>query len=239
MLSVMKCGHTALYPAKNPKGIFFAGYTNEMMRTFRKASGIPDYINASYNGYSGPKKFKFPTDINLDLPNYPDITDEVIKLKTEIVNDLKVVKKGPLGVFKELKLFLKNFPTGNCWDTKYLPEFPGRDIKGQTQYGIYKNKIVSANYVSNNIYGQACAAMGLSSFFAKVAAKLDAAGILELLTKKKIPDKNLIKFRDTDCDQKAIVSGIMDFLKDSPWAVKNIDPSMPHPVNSIKSGLFV
>lgn len=216
MISAVNSYNYQQYSGRYPGRINFTGYTNEMLRAVRKTNNIPEYINAAYSGYSGPKKFNFPTDINLDLNNYPDITEEFAKLKAEILAEVKSAKKGLLGKIKILKLFLKNFSTGNCWDTKYLPEFPGRDIKGKTQYGKYKDKVVSANYVSNNIYGQACAAADLTVYSAKTAAKIDAFGALELLTKQRLPNKELIKFRDTDCDQRAIEIGYHDFFKNEP-----------------------
>lgn len=210
--------------------IHFLGYTNEMMLAMRKMNNIPEYVNAAYKGFTGPKDFNFPTSPNLEKHLYPNITEALESFKNETLQEIKEVNKGFLGFVKTLKLFLKNFPTGGPWDTKFLPQFPGRELNGKTQYGMYKDKIVSANYVSNNLYAQICAAAGLSLPFTKLAAKVDACGILEVITKKKLPNKELIKFKDSKCDQLAISSGFQDFHTNNPW-IKDIDPTMPHPTN--------
>ena len=105
----------------------------------------------------------------------------------------------------------QNLGTGEPWDSKFMPQFPGRDDLGRVQYAKYKQELVSANDLSNIIYGHICAFMNLPKFAAKLAAKLDACGVLEIFTKGKFPTSKLLKFKDTVSDQKAIAKGVEDF----------------------------
>lgn len=216
------------YSVAKSKQIHFMGYTREAMKEMRRLNNIPEIVNAAYDGFTGAKKVNFPTKINLDISSYPDITQDLEKFKDEVVSDIQKINKKFLKKINIYKLFLKNGGTGDPWDTKFLPQFPGRDINGKTQYAIYKDKIVSANYISNNLYGQLCAAAGIKQKFAQFIGKIYSCGLLEPFVNGKFPNKQLIKFRDPKHDQEAILSGFFDFLKHNPWEIK-VDPSRPHP----------
>lgn len=198
------------------------------MYQMRRLNNIPEHLDAAYEGYTGAKKIHFPIKIDLDLSNYPDITQEFEKFKKELIEETNKNKKSVFGYPKIFKLFLQNFATGAPWDTKFLPQFPGRDIDGKTQYALYKGKIVSANYLSNNIFGQLCAATKIKKFFGEFISKIYSCGLLEPFINFKLPSKEVLKFRDPPQDLDAFRSGFNEYYKQNPWEI-NIDPSRPHP----------
>jgi len=215
----------------------FGQYSSYELKKIRLEAGLPEYISSAYNGYTGSKNYNFPTNPNLNIENYHDVEPDLEKLKNEIMGEIKKELNFP----KVLKLFAKKFPTGEPWDTKYLPEFPGRDKKGHTQYALYKGEVVSANYISNNIYGQVCASIGLPLKLARLAAKIDACGLSDPVTKLKIPKMESLKFRDPVEDQNAIISGYNDYLYDSPWKNTkkyNLDPKQPYPKQELQKALI-
>jgi len=180
---------------------------------WRQINGCVTFPDASYDGYTGVKLFKFPISPKRRLSAYPNVTKEFNRFKISLKKDIDHIKKEPFGRFKVMKMFLDNFSTGEKWDTKFFPEFPGRDKKGCVQYAFYDGNIVAGNYLSNNIYGFLCAALGISEKMSKFIAKIYSCGILEPLISGKLPNKKLIKFRDPEADQHAISSGYAEFKK--------------------------
>jgi len=178
---------------------------------WREANHIPKVLDATYSGYTGIKIFRFP--VSQNCRHYPDITDGYDEFSSNLVKDVMHIKKKPLHRFKLMKMFLHNFATGEKWDTKFNPEFPGRDINGRVQYARYNNKIVTGNYISNHLYGLMCAAAGIPKKISLFLAKLYSCGIMEPFISKKIPNKNLLKFRDPASDQLAIIEGYKAFSK--------------------------
>ena len=180
------------------------------MQQWRELNNIPSYINASYNGPTGIKISKFPTYIS-KYCYYPDVTEPSIKYEEEIIQELKDILKKPFGYIRALWHMSQQFGTGEPWDSKFMPQFPGRNVKGIVEYAKYNDTIVSANDLSNIIYGHICAYMKLPKCIAKLMARLDACGITEILTKRRFPDIHLRNFKDTSQDQQAIVRGVEDF----------------------------
>lgn len=180
------------------------------MKQWREANDIPAYINASYIGTTGVKELPFPT-YNSKLGYYPDITESTIRYEEEILQELKDIRQNPFGYIRALWQMSQQLGTGEPWDSKFMPQFPGRNSKSQVQYAQYKDTIVSANDLSNIIYGHICAYMKLPKSIAQLMARLDACGITELITKRKFPDMNLRNFKDTVQDQKAIARGVEEF----------------------------
>ena len=172
---------------------------------------IPLYTNAAYDGYTGMKVHRFPTGDKWTISEYPDISESLLKFETEIIQTLKDTKKERFGYIKALWKLCQNLGTGEPWDTKFLPNFPGRNKQGKKQYAIYNGEIVSGNDISNIIYGHICGYMGIPTKLAQFIAKLDATGILEPFSKGKLPSLELLKFRDTVSDQKAIARGVREF----------------------------
>ena len=129
--------------------ISFGYLSKSQMLSWRKLNNIPEYVNASYAGYTGAKHVHFPrTDKQVRLA-YPDITKVFQRFEEEILQDIKNTRRSFLGYFKVLWKMGQNFSTGEAWDTKFLPDFPGRDKNGKKQYAIYNNQIVSGNDISN------------------------------------------------------------------------------------------
>lgn len=184
------------------------------MKQWREVNDIPPYINASYVGTTGVKELQFPA-YTCKHGNYPDITKASIQYEEEILQELKDIRKKPFGYIRALWHMSQQLGTGEPWDSKFMPQFPGRNSKGQVQYAKYKDTIVSANDLSNIIYGHICAYMKLPKWLAQMAAKLDACGITEIITKKRFPDFKLRNFKDTPQDQQAIARGVKEFnIKD-------------------------
>lgn len=189
----------------------FQGATRQQMQVWRCINNIPKYVNAAYDGYTGAKICSFPLSLNFERSFYPDITEGFHKFETKILQELKDCRKENFGYIKALMKMCKNLGTGEAWDTKFLPKFPGRNKKGEKQYALYNNEIVSANELSNLFYGHVCKYMGFPVKVALLIAKLDAAGMLEPFSKGKFPSIKLLKFRDPASDQRAIVKGMMEF----------------------------
>jgi hypothetical protein len=181
------------------------------MSLWREKNGIPQYINASYVGATGCKDVPFPTSGGIKVLDYPDITDSTLFYEEEILQKLKDLRKKPFGYLRALWHMSQHFSTGEPWDSKFMPQFPGRDISGRVQYAKYNNEIISGNDLSNIIYGHVCAYMKLPLFLAKFVGRLDACGVIEIITKKKFPNIKLLKFRDPASDQEAIVRGYREF----------------------------
>ncbi len=128
-----------------------------------------------------------------------------------MIQELKDLRGKPFGYIRALWKIGQNMGTGASWDTKFLPQFPGRNVEGRTQYASYKKELVSGNDISNIFYGHICAYMGIPSKIAQFIAKMDACGLLEIFSKGRLPDKNLLAFRDTSSDQLAIKKGVEEF----------------------------
>lgn len=190
--------------------IAYKSLTKSQMLSWRKLNKIPEYVNASYAGYTGVKATSFPV-TNSYRYSRPDITNDLIAFEEKVLQKLKDTRKKAFGYLRALWMIGQNMGTGSAWDTKFLPEFPGRDRKGRKQYAVYKNNVVSGNDVSNIFYGHICAYMGFSPKLAQTLAKMDACGVFDLLTKGHLPDKKLLKFRDTESDQQAIKIGVEEF----------------------------
>lgn len=194
-----------------PDRTSFQGVTRRQMEFWKYLNRIPKYTNATYNGFTGYKSFQFPITEHFQRSMYPDITENLHKFETEILQELKDCKSERFGYFRALWKMAQNFGTGEPWDSKFLPKFPGRNKKGKKQYAIYKGEILSANDVSNLVYGHVCSFMGIPENLAKFIAKLDAKGFLEIISKRKIPKIKQLKFNDTHSDQLAIAKGIREF----------------------------
>ncbi|MDD3419826.1 MAG: hypothetical protein PHE78_04390 [Candidatus Gastranaerophilales bacterium] len=180
---------------KNPEG--------ELRRV---QHGIPAKVTAEYTGYTGPKELDFPTNPHLNPEKYPDVTKQYNELLESLLNTAneKNGKSKIINFFKKCSALGKNFKTGDKWDTKFLENFPGRDINGKVQYARLNDKIVSANYVSNHIYGESLAKLGFKRWFVILASHLDAAGLSNLIFEGQLPTLKNLKFKDTDADQKTI-----------------------------------
>lgn len=168
--------------------------------------GIPAKVTAEYTGYTGPKTMEFPTNPNLNPEKYPNVTkqyNELLENLLETVNG-KNGKSRVINFFKKCSALGQNFKTGDKWDTKFLENFPGRDINGKVQYAKLNDRIVSANYISNHIYGESLAKLGFKRWFVILASHLDAAGLSNLIFEGQIPTLKNLKFKDTAADQETI-----------------------------------
>lgn len=181
------------------------------MLQWRELNGCPTVVNAAYDGYTGIKIHKFPTASAFSAAAYPDVTKEFNRLKSVLAKDVIKTKSEIFGRFKVLKMFLNNFSTGEKWDTKFLPEFPGRDKSGRVQFAKYNGKVVAGNYLSNHIYGFLCAAAGIPERISKFIARIYSKGFIEPLISGEIPNKTLLKFKDPIADQQAISAGYQEF----------------------------
>lgn len=185
--------------------------TKSQMKLWKSLNNIPQYTDATYDGFTGVKYSRFPLSSQLKFSKYPDVTDELHDFESEVLQDLLLCRNKRFGYLKALWKMCRNLGTGEAWDSKFLPNFPGRNEKGKTQYAIYNGKIVSANDVSNILYGHICKFMGIPLELAKFIARLDATGVLEPFSKGKMPSLKLLKFRDTKSDQLAIEKGFNSF----------------------------
>ena len=173
----------------------------------------PKDLNSVYCGYTGKKTHDFPATKYMPKSAYPDVTCDLENFIKDSMEEIDSLLEKPLGFAKALHLFLKKFPTAEPWDTKFLPQFPGRDIEGKMQYAGFNNEIVSSSYVSNYFYGQLCAHLGLPLEFSQLAAMMDSCGIAEPFTKGKIPTLSHLKNKDSQYAQNAIKQGYEDYLK--------------------------
>lgn len=186
-------------------------WTKAQMSSWRRVNNIPDYVNAAYDGYTGYKTRNFVLSKTKRGLRDRDITQDLYLFEEKVLQNLKDLRQKPLGYLRALWAMCQNLGTGAPWDTKFLPEFPGRDINGRVQYGVYKGEVVSGNDISNRFYGHVCAYMNIPTKLAQFIAKMDACGALELFSKGKFPTKNLRSFRDTKSDQVAIKQGLDEF----------------------------
>ena len=187
----------------------FGFFNKKQMAAWRFVNKIPHYTNAAYKGYTGAKECKFPVILsssNKFRGRLPDITMDLHTFEENVFQELKDSKRKPFGFFRVLWKMCRNFGTGERWDTKFLPAFPGRDKNGRVQYARYNDQIVTGNDVSNIFFGHTCKFLGIPEI-----ARLDASGILEPFSKGKFPSKELLNFRDTHSDQQAIVKGMREF----------------------------
>lgn len=192
----------------------FGKFNKSQMRLWRLYNEIPEYVNASYTGYTGVKGCNFPihkTHSESFMYRTPDITKELTTFEEGVLQEIKDTRKKPFGLIRVLWKMAKNFGTADPWDTKFQPEFPGRDKNGAVQYARYKGEILSGNSVSNLFFGHVCAFVGIPVKLAKLIAKLDASGIIEPFTKGHFPNKALRNFRDPISDQLAIEKGMQEF----------------------------
>ncbi len=181
--------------------------------------GCPSSIDATYDGYTGVKYYKFPVTSGARYGAYPDVTKDYEAFKHKMIVETINEKRKPFGGLRVLKLFLDNFATGAKWDTKFSMDFPGRDKLGRVQYARYNEKVVTGNYLSNNIYGFLCALIGIPEKMSKFIARIYSKGFLEPFISGKLPDKKLLKFSDPVSDQQAVSSGYKDFRE---WKGKTI-----------------
>ncbi len=176
-------------------------------------NGCPKCVDASYNGYTGVKMYKFPTSPAHRRIAYPDVSNNFEAFKMDIIGEVKAKSRERFGGLKVLKLFLDNFSTAAKWDTKFKIDLPGRDKYGRVQFASYNSKIVTGNYLSNNIYGFLCAFIHIPESVSKFIARVYSKGFLEPLISGKLPDKNVLKFSDPISDQEAISAGYKDYKK--------------------------
>lgn len=194
--------------------ISFGSFDKTRMAMWRAANKIQHYTNATYKGHTGAKEYYFPTILyskNKFLGRVPDITRDLHTFEENVFQELKDTKRKPFGFFRVLWKMCRNFGTGERWDTKFLPAFPGRDKNGRVQYARYNDQIVTGNDVSNIFFGHTCKFLGIPEKLSLWIARLDASGILEPFSKGKFPSKELLNFRDTHSDQQAIVKGMREF----------------------------
>ena len=188
----------------------FYSFNKTQMKQWREINELPKYINAAYVGSTGAKSAYFLT--NPHARGYhPEVTKDLYEYEEEVLQELKNLRKKPFGYIRAIWRMSQKFGTGEPWDTKFMPQFPGRDPNGRIQYARYNGEIVSCNDLSNIMYGHICAFMNIPKAIAKIMAQLDACGITEIFTKQKFPTKELLKFSDTTTDQLAISKGIDEF----------------------------
>lgn len=189
----------------------FQGMTKRQFMVWKYLNGIPRYTDATYDGFTGLKNHNFPLSKHYDRSRYPDITQNLHEFESEILQELKDCRAKRFGYIRALWKMCQNFSTGDLWDSKFLPKFPGRNPKGKKQFAIYQGKIVSGNDVSNMVYGHACRYMGIPIKLAQFIGRLDARGIFEPFSKGKLPSRKLLRFKDTASDQLAIAKGMREF----------------------------
>ncbi len=192
----------------------FGSFNKKQMAEWRLANKIQHYTNAAYKGHTGAKEYKFPVILsssNKFRGRLPDITPDLHTFEENVFQELKDTKRKPFGYFRVLWKMCRNFGTGERWDTKFLPAFPGRDKNGHVQYARYKDEIVSGNDISNIFFGHTCKFLGFPEKLSLWIARLDASGILEPFSKGKLPSKELLTFKDTRSDQQAISKGMREF----------------------------
>ena len=185
--------------------------TKRQMAAWRRLNRLPDYINATYTGYTGAKLKRFPTVKFLAPSAFEDITVDLLKFEEDVLQQLKNTRQKPFGYVRALWAMGQNLGTGASWDTKFLPKFPGRDKFGRVQYGIYNGEVVTGNDVSNIFFGHLCAYMGFPAKIAQLLARMDACGVFEIFSKGRLPNLQLMSFRDTKSDQAAIKKGVKEF----------------------------
>ena len=217
--------------------------TRKQVAEFKSQNGIDQATKPNYDGYTGFKNHDFPVSPYLDKLCYPDVTENFRQHLEQVFKALDKISGGPKKINKVntlkclsnpgvLKFLVRNLQTGESLDTKFNPDFPGRDKKCRTQYALYKKKIISANYLSNNFYGQITARLGLFFKVSKlIGSTAYGAGFFEL-SYGRLPTWDVLQFKDSQEDIDSIRSGYYDYLDDDPW--KNaesygLDPKRPYP----------
>lgn len=185
-------------------------FDKNRMANWRFINNLPPYMNAAYKGPTGIKEYRFPT-TKSPHASYPNITKDIKDFEQEILQELKDTLKTPFGYLKSLWKMSQNFGTGEPWDTKFMPQFPGRNKDGLPQFAKYNDEIISGNDLSNIFFGHICKFMHIPEIIAKFLARMDACGALEIISKRKLPNKELLQFRDTPSDQAAISHGMKEF----------------------------
>jgi hypothetical protein len=122
--------------------------TNKQMLSWRKFNKLPSYVNASYAGYTGAKEVPFSVFKTVERSVF-DVTDKLRLFEESVIQELKDLRGKPFGYIRALWKIGQNMGTGASWDTKFLPQFPGRNVEGRTQYASYKKELVSGNDISN------------------------------------------------------------------------------------------
>jgi hypothetical protein len=217
--------------------------TRKQAADFKRQNGIKQTTKPNYNGYTGYKNHDFPVTPYLDKLHYPDVTENFLQLREKVFKVLDKLSGGPKEINKAntvkclsnpgvLKFLVRNLQTGESLDTKFNPDFPGRDKKCRTQYALYKKKIVSANYLSNNFYGQITARLGLFFRVSKlIGSTAYGAGFFEL-SYGRLPTWDVLQFKDPQEDIDSIRSGYYDYLDNDPWKNADsygLDPRRPYP----------
>jgi hypothetical protein len=186
-------------------------------------------ITAEYLGYTGIKSLSFPVDPMLPLERYPNVTNQLTQWCHEVLKELKPSSNSPFwkNQPRYIRFLLKNSATAAALDTKFHPNYPGRNQAGQVQYARYKGRVVSANYLSNNLFGQIMSALGYPFWFTTLIGKIYSTGMLEIF-RGHLPTLANLKFRDPAEDGRAVKSGYDDYLKGNPW-LHTLDPKEPYP----------
>lgn len=204
MMNSVSCNQSKINFTANPERV-----------AWRALHGIPNKLNSAYIGYTGPKNFHFPTSPDLEKHLYPDITENYQKLLGQALETInkKLGKNKIVNFFKKCILLCKNGKTADKWDTKFLEDFPGRTKDGKVQYALFKDKVVSANYVSNYIYSEMLHKLNFKKKTAIAAAKIYSNGFSNLFF-----DKKFTSFKDLcagDCpkDQATIRQAFDEFNK--------------------------
>ena len=177
--------------------------------------------------FTGPKASVFPTSLDDTIDSYPDVTEHFIRFREEAVHSLEGVRLNSFPLVGRIKRFWtlgRQFPTGQALDTKFHREFPGRTKTYQVQYAAYKGKVVSANYLANNFFGQVMAALGYPLWFAKLASHVESADCKKALYEGRLLSLNTRK----DLGQLPIESGYADYFRNEPWTIEGLDPTLPH-----------
>ncbi len=142
---------------------FFIG--NKAYGTFEAEEKAKEFIEHLLEHESYPP-LKYPSNPNLPLSAYPDVTEEVFK-KIDRIASLLYLNRGSV---LKIQLLHENFPNNRKWDFQVGHDLPGQVLKDNKiqkdsngniitidQYALFKNKIRRSGYISNFTYGYASA----------------------------------------------------------------------------------
>lgn len=172
-------------------------------------------ICASYIGYTGPKAYNFPTSPELGIHAYPDVTENYNLLLGDALTEVKSYfgKNKLFNTIKKYYVLYKNLRTADKWDTKFLEHFPGRDEKGHVQYAKLREKILTANQISNYFYSEFLHNLGIGKRIASLSAKIYSHGAFNMFFDKYVPNFKTLMFKDTSLDQETIRLAYDEFTK--------------------------
>ncbi len=142
---------------------------NKAYGTFEAEEKAEDFIEHLLDKESYPP-LKYPSNPNLPLSAYPDVTEQVNVFLDKISKIAEQESKKGF-IFGTKPLFEKVFGNNKPWDLQVNHELPGQVLKGNKiqynseghlvtidQYAIFRGQIHRSGYISNFPFGYASAA---------------------------------------------------------------------------------